>query len=459
MQVSRRTAAACWVFLLGIALAACGGQTPSPKPKNPHHQAAATLHLVVYGPAEVVKTYKQLASDFAAQENGVSVEVTGYATHEEALNAVEKDAQDGSPPDVFLGDVSDLRTIRESGLTQPVDSLLGARSVDFGDGYQRTGLEAFSGDNNLTCMPETVSPMVVYYNKSLIDLNLVRPPGANPIDPEKGWKLDDFATAARLGAARPGVKGFYIAPTLEQVAPFVWSAGGDLVDDPKNPTSLTLSDGSSTRGLQDLLALTRDPSLTYVGSALPQSTVLRRFESGRLAMMLGFRDLTPELRRHSKLDFDVMPLPRESHNASRNEMSGLCISRTTPHRGRAADLVTSLVSNESAERLAQTGYVVPANLDVLQADDFLQLGQRPAHASVFARSVHGSRVLPDPKGWPVVAAQVDAALSRLFTDPVIDPLDQRLEAIDKASKPLLAPPSPMPTPSEGASEGAPSPSQ
>ena len=42
-----------------------------------------------------------------------------------------------------------------------------------------------------------------------------------------------------------------------------------------------------------------------------------------------------------------------------------------------------------------TGYVMPANLDVVNSDDFLQPGQRPLHADVFAREVRDTRLLPE----------------------------------------------------------------
>ena len=37
---------------------------------------------------------------------------------------------------------------------------------------------------------------------------------------------------------------------------------------------------------------------------------------------------------------------------------------------------------------------MPANLDVVNDDDFLQTGQRPLHAEVFGREVRDTRLLP-----------------------------------------------------------------
>ena len=57
---------------------------------------------------------------------------------------------------------------------QPVDELLEQRGVQFGDNYQRIGLEAFAADSALQCMPNDVSPYVVFYNKRLLAPQTVR---------------------------------------------------------------------------------------------------------------------------------------------------------------------------------------------------------------------------------------------------------------------------------------------
>jgi multiple sugar transport system substrate-binding protein len=93
---------------------------------------------------------------------------------------------------------------------------------------------------------------------------------------------------------------------------------------------------------------------------------------------------------------------------------------------------------------------MPANLDVLNDDVFLQSGERPLHADVFAREVRTTRLLPSSPRWPLVKAAAGRQLTQLFYQPVILPLEERLEAIDAASVPLFDPskaPSPSSSPS------------
>ena len=98
---------------------------------------------------------------------------------------------------------------------------------------------------------------------------------------------------------------------------------------------------------------------------------------------------------------------------------------------------------------------MPANLDVVNDDAFLQTGQRPLNADVFAREVRDTRLLPSTPRWPFVRRAAVAQLTQLFYEPVILPLQDRLEAIDEASVPLFDPSkapsptaSPTPTPDE-----------
>jgi multiple sugar transport system substrate-binding protein len=155
--------------------------------------------------------------------------------------------------------------------------------------------------------------------------------------------------------------------------------------------------------------------------------------------MLGYRDLVPELRQQPNLTFDVMPLPKLSSGATIATMSGLCISSKSQHTDEAADFLTAVISDPGAATLAKTGYVMPANLDVVNGEDFLQTGQRPLHSGVFTREVRDSRLLPSDPQWPTVRRATARDLTELFYEPVILPLQERLEAIDEASITMFDP--------------------
>lgn len=419
--------------------AACSSGTPAAGPSSsPTPTGLTQLTFAVYGPAPVVTAYTKIAADFTAAHPDIVVNVRPYASHDAAKAALTKEFAAGDPPDAFLTALPDMADLIAANQVQPLDELLVERKVDFGDGFQRDALEAFSAQDRLQCMPVDVSPLVVYYNTNLIHLPTLTPVGETPITALTGWKLNTFTLAAQQ-ALRPGVRGVYVAPDLTQVAPFVWSAGGNLVDDSTTPTTLTLSDSSSAAGLTQLLQIVRNPQLTLSRQELARRSALQRFKAGKLGMMLGFRDLAPELRAQQDLGFDVMPLPRISGTTTSGDSRGICLSKASAHPEQTADFLAYAVSNDAQAELANTGYVVPTNLDVANSPAFQQPTQLPADAQVFTDGVRTIHPFPTADSWPTVAAHADALLDGLFYDPVIDPLDARLTAIDAATVPLFTP--------------------
>ena len=440
-----------WVLVLGalVVTAACSSgedpQAPSTTVTTP--SAPTLLTFEVYGPPQVVTAYTKIAADFSAAHPDIVVNVRPYDTHAEAAAALAEQEAAGDPPDAFLADLGDLPGLIEAKQVTRLDELLGERQVDFGDGYQRDALEAFSADDALQCMPVDVSPLVVYYNVDLVHLPALTTPEQRPITATTGWTLDQFAAAARQ-ATRAGVRGVYVAPVLEQVAPFVWSGGGHVVDDLDQPTTLTLADGASAAALEKLLEVVRDPHITFNRTQLARRSALQRFKTGSLAMILGYRDLTPDLRALEDLNFDVMPLPRIGSKATVGKSSGLCLSSASEHPDETADFLAYAVSDDAAALLASTGYVVPTNLDVANSDAFLQPTEQPASAAVFPAAVRSIHSLPRVPTWAGVATSTAQFLDGLFYNAVIDPLGDRLKAIDATSAPLFTPlPTTSPSPS------------
>lgn len=448
----RRVVAAISAVLAGSLLAAgCaadGSPDGEPTPTASSAPPGTQLTMSVYGPKSVTDTYRRLAEVWAGGMQGVELEVKTYGGRAQAMAALRQDRAAGDPPDLFLAGLDDLAGLATSGALRRVDDLLSARQVDFGDGYNRRGLEAFGRDAALQCMPVDVSPLVVYYNPQLVELGEIAEEGRRDISQQRGWTLEEFARGASQPQAR-GVRGLYVAPTLDQVAPFVWSGGGAIADDVAAPTTLTFSDDASAEAMEQLLTVVRDPALTFGPRALERKPALERFIDGQLGMMLGYRDLVATLRETPELTFDVMPMPVIDTGATSGRMSGLCLSADSPEDAQeaAADLLVDLISTESQNALAETGAVVPTNVESLGSESFLQSGERPLHSMVYAREMRDIEPQPASENWGSVSAVASRQLERLFTDPLIDPLEDRLAAIDAASVPLLV------TSDEGDEEG------
>ncbi len=427
--------------------------SPSASASSSSSAGPVTLRFAVYGGSSVVAAYKSMAKAYTAEHPRVTVRVEATDDAASAGERLERQFAAGTAPDLFLSEATALPALVAQDRVQPVDEKLEERGVEFGDNYERLGLQAFSADDRLQCMPSDVSPTVVFYNRRLFSsVRLAQGGGAEP-SPQNGWSWDQFVAAARQMTGGD-VKGVYLSPELTTLTPLLRSAGSDIVDDPSNPTTLSLADSQARSALERILTLARNRRLTLTPQQVLREGPVQRFEEGRLAMMFGTRELVPQLRSVPGLRFDVFPPPSLGRTQTIADVSGYCVSKTSPHIDDAFGFLAFASGDKGSELAALSGGVVPANLNALHSPSFEQPGRFPLDSEVFSRVMRRADTMPSPPAWPEVVTAVQPLLDRLFYAPVLD-LDPLLTRIDTVSASLLAGPSQSPSPS-GSESGSPS---
>lgn len=424
---------ACGAILLSLLAAGCETETGQPK-ADPTGTVKKPVKLtfMAYGAEEEVEAMQSTVDEFNSEHPTDKVKLLEATNADDVIERLNAE----NPPDVYLLSQRDLAEVAKQGLNQPLEELLDSRGVDFGDFYKRDSLESFSLDSRLQCMPYGVSPMVMYYNTDLIDWDTMREQGLNAASSHNAWTLDQFKAAAEFASNRPRVKGVYIEPTLDGIAPFIYSGGGQLFDDNREPTTLTLSEDSSREALVRTMDILRTDKLTLTPRQLRKESAMERFKKGKLGMIAGYRNLVPELRKTPSLNFDVMPMPVLDSDTTVGDVSGLCISANPESVSAAADFIVDMISSESVARVAEAGYLVPSNNEVAEAETFLQSDQLPAHASVFNRSVRDIVQPPLLDSWEALEKAVHEPLYKLFYNRVLN-LEELTDAIDEDSKPVL----------------------
>lgn len=446
----RRRASAGLVALVALVpvLAGCTGDSadPDPGPTKSASEKPVALTFGVYGPQEALAAFRSTVTVWNATTDGPEVKLHTWENSERMRAALES----GVPvPDVFLAPRADLQWLLENGYTQPVDELLDERGVNFGDGYSRDALQAFSADDRLQCMPYSVSPMVIYYNKALVDFERMRARGLEAPDEEAtSWSFEQFAAAAEF-ASRPrrDTKGVHISASLSGLGPFIDSGGGSVFDDSTDPTSLTFSSDDSRAALERTLELLRNPNVTLDENQLAEATPLEWFERGKLGMIAGYRPLVPQLRLVEGLDFDVLPMPVLDSGATVGDVTGMCLSKKAESTSAAADFMVSELSVPAVTRVTRTGYLLPANLEVALTDAFLQPGRMPDHAVVFNNAIRSMQLAPMIDTLPVLAEAVQPSLDQLVYGVGVLDLEAVTQEIDETSRPILDPESASESPS------------
>ncbi len=446
-------------LLVGCTAEGGGEPDPGPTPTTGETSApapVARLTFGVFGSEDEVAGYDDMVQQFNGVSDSAQVEVVSWPDHQQAAAALDRDE---ALPDVFLISRRDLAEFQKEGEVQPVDELLDARGVDFGDGYARDALRAFSLDNRLQCMPYGISPMVIYFNTELIDFARMRErglqaPGSDEdVEPPRAWTFEQFTAAAEF-ATRPkrNTRGVSIEASLRGLAPFIVSGDGQIFNDDTDPTSLAFSEESTRAALETTLRLLRNAQVTLSPEQLARRSAVEWFERGKLGMVAGFRDLVPQFRQVQGLEFDVMPIPVIEGSGTIGDITGLCISSQSQHTPEAADFLAHAVSVDSVTRVARAGYLVPANVAVATSDDFLQPGRQPLNSRVFNTAVRDIYIPPLLADWDALEEAIAPMLVELFTADILPPelIDEITTEIDETSRTILAPETatPSPTPSE-----------
>ncbi|MGD9957877.1 ABC transporter substrate-binding protein [Nocardioides sp.] len=440
MRSRRATALGVVPVLAALLLAGCTADSEPPV-ESPPTTGPVSLSFSTFGPPAELAAYQALVEAWNLDHPDEKVTMT---TAEDRGQQAAKLESDPDVPDVFLLNRLDLAQVIADDLSQPVGELLDEpdRDIDLGDGYPIDAVRAFANDNDLQCMPYGYSPMVMYINTDLIDFTRMARRGLDVPSTPGRWSFEQFAEAARF-AARPATRsaGVAIDASIEALAPFIYSGGGEVFDDATTPTSLNFSDSDSQSALATTLELLRSsPSVTLTDQQLARQSALDWFKDGKLGMIAGYRNLTPELRA-TGLTFDVMAMPSLGKEQTVGDITGLCLAKDAAAPEEAADFMYYLASAGAVSRVADAGYLVPANLEVAASDSFLQPGRQPATATVFNEAIRTIVVPPMLSVYPELESAVAADIRRLFSMGVLN-LPLVTEQIDTDSQAVLSPPEP-----------------
>ena len=367
-------------MLLAALVAACGapggGASPSGGPLT------GRLTVQAAGGEGELNALRELIAAYEQARPGVTVSFTGVPSQGDHIAKLGTSFAGGSPPDVFLLNYRRLGPFVDRGVLAPV------RLEDLStDDLYAPPVEAFTYDGELACLPQNVSSSVAYLN-----LDLFARAGV-PL-PESDWTWADLEAAARAFADR-GIAAVGYDAEVRTVAPFVWTAGGEVVDDTATPTTMTLDTPEARRALSYLSDLQQ-----YGVDATSRAAVepADQFAAGDLAVFVDSRRAVPSFRKAEGLSFDVRPLPRADAgrpSASLLASDAYCVSRASKAPALAADFAEYAVGPEGGTVLARSGRTVPSLKELASSPVFLDPAQEPRSSQVFLDVVPTLRRLPN----------------------------------------------------------------
>jgi multiple sugar transport system substrate-binding protein len=372
-----------------------------------------TVSFIVFGGPEELAAYEQIVAAFHESQSDMRVEMRYVPDQAEYRRRLAADFSAGASADIMLLNYRRFATFAGQGAMHPLTDFLAQSSVlNAADFYPAT-IEAFRFNDDLWCIPQNMSSLVVYYNADLFD-------AAGLPWPSDDWTWGEFLQAAIQltrdldGDGRPDQYGAGIEPTLNRLAPFIWQAGGELVDHPVHPTRLTLDTPAALAALEWFAALQTEHGVIPDAIAQSAESNESRFLNGTLAMYFNSRRGVPTYRTITRFGWDVAPLPRGSHAAGILHSDGYCMSAESRNKEAAWRFIEFANSAAGQTLIAHTGRTVPSLRAVAESPAFLEPDLPPARSRVFVESMENVRRVPVTANWPAIEDTASQDIEQAF---------------------------------------------
>jgi len=402
------------------------------------------VQVLVFGDPEELVAYRGLAAEYGSQSD-TEVELIEASDRDDLIARLSTSIAGGSPPDVFLLSYRYYGQFAATDSIVPLDDRIASSDRLAADEFYPVAMRAFQWQGEQLCLPQNVSSLAVYYNKDVFERYGVP-------EPPQRWTWNDLIETAVLltrdangnqvvgtetdGAGLVDVYGLGVEASVIRLAPFVWSNGGEVVDDERNPTGFTLDTPEATEALRNFLELRLAYGVIPTDAEVEAEDDETRFANGGLAMLLSSRRATTTFRSIEDFEWDVAPLPVYDEQVGILHSDAFCITSQSPRQDQAWDFVEYALSTEGQRALVETGRTVPSNIALSRSDAFLDPGLPPSRSEVFLDTIDTVRATPTISTWP----EIEDVTTAILEDAVYKglPVDDVVRRMDAETRELFA---------------------
>ncbi|MDQ3702858.1 MAG: sugar ABC transporter substrate-binding protein, partial [Chloroflexota bacterium] len=374
---------------------------------------AGQVAFMVTGDAAEAAAYETLVAAFARAQPAARVELRHVPGQNEFRTRLVSDLAAGAPADVVLLNYRRYAEFAAGNAFVPVDRFLARSSVLRAADFYPDALRPFYWDGALVGVPQNLSSLVVYFNKSLFDR-------AGVAHPKDDWTWEGFLAAAvaltRAAERDGGVDSYGLGTeaTLYRAAPFVWQNGGELATGANRPNGLALGHPAALDAIQWFVDLQVKHRVVPDAAAEQAERSEQRFLNGRTAMFLNSRRGVPTYRGVPSLDWDVAALPRGKRRAGILHADAYFLTAMSRSKDVAWALVEYANSVAGQAVVAATGRTVPSLKTVSRSDAFLDPTTRPRNSKAFLEAIPHLRAVPVMERWNDIEAILDEEIARAF---------------------------------------------
>ncbi len=405
------------IVLISTLLSACQSTT------------SEKISFMVFGDPAELAAYQKLVDAFQEGHPEIQVELIHIPGQSDYRKRLAADLAAGAPADVVLINYRRYAAFADAGALEPLGPYLAKSTLIEESDFYPEAVAPFKWKGELMCIPQNISSLVVYYNKDLFD-------AAGADYPKEGWTWDNFLAAAQAltkdldGDGVTDQFGAGLEPSLIRLAPFIWQAGGEIVDDESDPSTLMLDTDEAFDAAEFFFGL---QTIHHVVPNAEQETAEdseSRFINGRLAMFFNSRRGVPTYRESAAFDWDVAALPQKQTQAGILHTDAYCLPSASKNKDAAWTFIEFANSIAGQTIVAASGRTVPSLIAVANSSAFLDPNARPANSRVFLDTIPFIRALPVHPQWAEIEETASAELARGFYGKT-DVYDAMLRAVER----------------------------
>lgn len=368
------------------------------------------------------KAAYQEAIDRFSEETGVEVEVI-VTDADQYATKLQAAISGNNVPDVFYIEQANLQSYVTSGVLLDITGHVETAGVDLDNlweygvnSYRYDGKLQGTPDGALYGLPKDVGPFAMGYNKTMLEAEGIELPSPDEPYTWDEW-LDVLKQVTKDTDGDNEVDQWGTGLNVQwNMQGFAWSNGADWTNEDR--TEVTVDTPEMAEALQYIADMTTVDKVTPNAEQAATLNTYQRWMEGELA----FFPVGPwDVSVYNELDFeyDLIPFPAGSTGEPATWIGslGIGVSATTAMPEEAAELVTYLSADETAQQtLVDAGIQVP-NLKDMAAEWASEEGTSPANRQEFLDIV-------EDYGRPMPAAMTYGAAwyDEMWTNiqPVLD---------------------------------------
>ena len=291
----------------------------------------------------VVKKFEEKNPNIKIQFNAIS----GQAYDNKLLTMIAAD----TAPDIFTLDPNRMSTFVLKEAIKPLDEFMSKDKTINKNDYYSSIVDGFTWGGKLYSLTDSMSPIVMFYNKDVFDQEKMPYPKDN-------WTWKEFLEIAKKltqnderGLIKRYGVVFYDPDTLY----FSKAWGGNLWN--KDKTKCIINSPESKAGIQFLVDMMLKHKV-MPGADGAQKSDYQLFESGMAAMLAGGRWYTVEFRK-TKVRYGIAPMPKGKLRLTPMITHAWVMSSKTKHPQESYEFIKYLCSEETVKYMMASGDCVP----------------------------------------------------------------------------------------------------